>query len=80
MVDDADGHFRYLHTELGGKANGDRVTEIRLTGLMKGYASGVQDTTYNIEALKKKPIKDAPQDEESEDNTVPFDIDDEDDI
>ena len=72
--------FDELKRELGGKANGNRVTEIRLTGLMKGYASGVQDTTYNIEALKKKPIKDAPQDEESEDNTVPFDIDDEDDI
>lgn len=53
--------FDELKAELGGKANGDRVTEIRLTGLMKGYASGVQDTMYSIEDLRKKPIKEDAQ-------------------
>lgn len=72
--------FEELKRELGGKANGNRVTEIRLTGLMKGYASGVQDTVYNIEALKKKPIKDTPNVEEPEDDAVPFDVDEDDDI
>jgi hypothetical protein len=72
--------FEELKRELGGKANGDRVTEIRLTGLMKGYANGVQDTVYDINALKKKPIKDAPKTEEVEDDTVPFDIDEDDEI
>ena len=54
--------FDELKRELGGKAVGDRVTEIRLTGLMKGYStSGVQDTMYGIEDLTKKPVKDAPK-------------------
>ena len=53
--------FEELKKELGNKANGDRVTEVRLTGLMKGYSSGVQDTTYFISDLNKKPIKDAPK-------------------
>ena len=68
--------FEELKAELGGKANGDRITEIRLTGLMKGYASGVQDTMYSIDDLHKKPIKEAPK-VEKEDESVPFDIDDE---
>ena len=66
--------FEELKAELGGKANGDRITETRLTGLMKGYASGVQDTMYSIDDLHKKPIKEAPKVEKEE---VPFDIDDE---
>ena len=49
--------FEELKAELGGKTNGDRVTEIRLEGLMKGYSSGVQDTMYNISDLNQKPIK-----------------------
>jgi hypothetical protein len=72
--------FEELKRELGGKANGDRVTEIRLTGLMKGYASGVQDTMYSIADLRKRPIKDAPKAEESEDSALPFDVDEDDDI
>ena len=72
--------FEELKRELGGKANGDRVTEIRLTGLMKGYASGVQDTVYNIGDLKKRPVKDAPKVEDDVDNSVPFDIDEDDEI
>lgn len=71
--------FEDIKAELGGTAYGERVTEIRLTGLMKGYSSGVQDTMYSIEDLKKRPIKDAPKSEVSEDNTVPFNLDDEDD-
>jgi hypothetical protein len=71
--------FEELRAELGGTAYGDRVTEIRLTGLMKGYGtSGVQDTMYSIEDLRKKPIKDAPKVEESVD--IFGDSDEEDDI
>lgn len=70
--------FEGLKRELGDKVNGDRVTEIRLTGLMKGYgALGVQDTMYSIEDLHKKPIKDAPK---AENDAVPFNIDDDSDI
>jgi hypothetical protein len=53
--------FEDIKAELGGTAFGERVTEIRLTGLMKGYSSGVQDTMYSIDDLHKKPIKDAPE-------------------
>lgn len=79
-IEDGMVTFEELKKELGGKANGDRVTEIRLIGLMKGYASGVQDTMYGIEDLKKKPIKDAPKVKETEDETVPFNLDEDDDI
>ena len=79
-IEDGMTTFEELKRDLGGKANGDRVTEIRLTGLMKGYAtSGVQDTMYNIEDLKKRPVKDAPKVEEVDD-AVPFNIDEDDDI
>lgn len=58
-IEDGMVTFEEIKAELGGKAFGDRVTEIRLIGLMKGYSSGVQDTMYSIDDLKKKPIKDA---------------------
>lgn len=80
-IEDGMTTFEELKAELGGAANGDRITEIRLTGLMKGYAtSGVQDTMYSIDDLRKKPIKDTPKVEEVEDNDVPFNMDEEDDI
>ncbi len=58
--------FEELKAELGGTAYGDRVTEVRLTGLMKGYASGVQDTMYSIEDLRKRPVKDESKEEETD--------------
>ena len=57
--------FEEIKAELGGSAYGERVTEIRLTGLMKGYSSGVQDTMYNIDDLKKRPIKADTKNEET---------------
>ena len=78
-IEDGMVTFEELKAELGGKANGDRVTEIRLTGLMKGYASGVQDTVYGIDDLRKKPTDDDQKVEEDEDETMPFDVDDDDD-
>lgn len=71
--------FEEIKAELGGTAFGDRVTEIRLTGLMKGYSNGVQDTMYSIEDLRKKPIKDAPKTEEVEEIESVDIFDDEDD-
>lgn len=56
-IEDGMCTFEDIKAELGGTAFGDRVTEIRLTGLMKGYSSGVQDTMYSIDDLKKKPVK-----------------------
>ena len=80
-IEDGMCTFEEIKAELGGTAYGDRVTEIRLTGLMKGYGtSGVQDTMYSIEDLRKQPIKDAPKVEVDEDDSVPFNMDDEDDI
>lgn len=67
--------FEELKAELGGKANGDRITEIRLAGLMKGYASGVQDTMYSIADLKKKPIKEDVQTETNTGDVKVFDDD-----
>lgn len=46
-----------IRAELGGSVYGDRVSEIRLTGLMKGYSGGVQDTVFEQSDLVKKPIK-----------------------
>jgi hypothetical protein len=80
-IEDGMTTFEELKAELGGTAYGDRVTEIRLTGLMKGYAtSGVQDTMYSVDDLRKKPIKDDTKVEDVEDNDVPFDLDEDDDI
>jgi hypothetical protein len=56
-IEDGMCTFEDIKAELGGTAFGERVTEIRLTGLMKGYSSGVQDTMYSIEDLRKKPGK-----------------------
>ena len=80
-IEDGMCTFEQIKAELGGKTFGERVTEIRLTGLMKGYSSGVQDTMYTIDDLRKKPVKDAPngkETQETEDNTVPFDLDEDD--
>ena len=74
-IDDGMITFEELKAELGGKANGDRITEIRLTGLMKGYASGVQDTMYGINDLRKKPVKGETQAESKTSNVKVFDDD-----
>ena len=66
-IEDGMCTFEDIKAELGGTAFGERVTEIRLTGLMKGYSSGVQDTMYSIEDLRKKPIKEELQSEEETD-------------
>lgn len=71
--------FEELKAELGGKANGARVTEIRLIGLMKGYSNGVVDTVYTIDALKKRPIREENTTSEEEVADI-FDDDEEDDI
>lgn len=60
-IEDGMCTFEQIKAELGGTTYGERVTEIRLTGLMKGYSSGVQDTMYSIDDLRKKPIKDTPK-------------------
>lgn len=46
-----------IRAELGGSVFGDRVSEIRLSGLMKGYSGGVQDTVFEQSDLVKKPVK-----------------------
>ena len=66
--------FEDIKAELGGTTFGDRVTEIRLIGLMKGYSAGVRDTMYSIENLQKKPIKDAPKSENVEEDVEKVDI------
>lgn len=75
-IEDGMVTFEEIQAELGGKAFGERVTEIRLIGLMKGYSSGVQDTMYSIEDLRKKPIKEDTAGVSSEDVNI-FDDDDE---
>lgn len=72
--------FEELKKELGGKTNGDYVSEVRLAGLMKGYSSGVQDTMYTVNDLRKKPIKEVPKAEAKEDDSVPFKMDEDDEI
>ena len=49
--------FEDIKSELGGSAYGERVTEIRLTGLMRGYSGGVADTAFDAASLTKKPCK-----------------------
>ena len=81
-IEDGMVTFEEIKAELGGTAFGERVTEIRLTGLMKGYSSGVQDTMYSIEDLRKRPIKEEVKNEETQNEEVTdiFADDDSDDI
>ena len=46
-----------IRAEMGGSVYGERVTENRLTGLMRGYSGGVADTSYEAMDLVKKPRK-----------------------
>lgn len=69
-IEDGMVTFEEIKAEMGGSAYGERKTEIRLTGLMKGYSSGVQDTMYSIDDLKKRPIKEEPKNEESDNEEV----------
>lgn len=57
MIDMGMVTFEDIRAELGGSVYGDHVTEIRLTGLMKGYSGGIQDTVFVQNDLVKKPIK-----------------------
>lgn len=81
-IEDGMVTFEEIKAELGGTAYGERVTEIRLIGLMKGYSSGVQDTMYTIDDLKKKPIKQEPKadnaDADIDEDVNIFDDDDDD--
>lgn len=81
-IEDGFTTFEELKAELGGTANGKKITEIRLIGLMKGYVtSGVQDTMYSIDDLRKKPIKEEPKKEvKNETENVDIFNDEEDDI
>ena len=57
MIDMGMVTFEDIRTELGGSVYGNRVSEIRLTGLMKGYSGGIQDTVFVQSDFVKKPIK-----------------------
>ena len=46
-----------IRAEMGGSVYGERVTENRLTGLMRGYSKGVVETAYEASDLIKKPVK-----------------------
>lgn len=46
-----------IRAEMGGSVYGERVTENRLTGLMRGYSKGVVETAYEATDLIKKPVK-----------------------
>ena len=49
--------FDDIRKEMGSSVYGDRVTEIRLTGLMRGYSGGVVDTAFGAMDIVKKPSK-----------------------
>lgn len=70
--------FDDIRKEMGNKVYGDKVTEIRLTGLMRGYSGGVADTAFDAESLTKKPCKE--QEVEEVVDLFDDDNDDEDDI
>lgn len=69
-----------IRAELGGSVYGDRVTETRLVGLMRGYSGGVQDTVFGVDDLARKPVKEAPKVEDTDDDEEVEDIFDDDDI
>ena len=69
--------FDDIRKEMGNSVYGDRVTEIRLTGLMRGYSGGVADTSYEAIDLVKKPVK---EEEKIETIDEEVDIFEEDDI
>ena len=65
-----------IRKEMGGSVYGDKKTEMRITGIAKGYTSGSKETVFNIDDLVKVPSNDTSKTEIDEDNTVPFDLDD----
>jgi hypothetical protein len=67
-----------IRAEMGGSVYGERVTENRLTGLMRGYSKGVVETTYEATDLIKKPIKVEEKVEVVDDDIDIFDDEDED--
>lgn len=44
-------------SQYGGQTYGDRITESRFAGLMRGYATGKQETEYRSEDFLNKPKK-----------------------
>ena len=65
-----------IRKEMGGSVYGDKKTEMRIIGIAKGYTSGSKETVFNTGDLVKVPSNDTSKTEIDEDNTVPFDIDD----
>ena len=49
--------FDDIRKEMGNSVYGERVSEIRLTGLMRGYSGGVVETAFEPTDLAKKPVK-----------------------
>lgn len=65
-----------IRKEMGGSVYGNKKTEMRIIGIAKGYTSGSKETVFNTDDLVKVPSNDTSKTEIDEDNTVPFDIDD----
>lgn len=53
--------------DAGGQMYGDRIQEIRIAGLGKGYSSGSEATMYTVEDLYKKPRIETVEEDDDDD-------------
>lgn len=65
--------------DAGGNMFGDKIQEIRIEKLGRGYSKGSETTVFTVEDMTKKPFKEEIKVEEDEDSDD-FDIFDEDDL
>lgn len=78
MIEDGLITLDDIRKEMGGSVYGDKKVETRITGIARGYTSGSKETVFNTSDLVKIPSNDAPKTEIDEDNTVPFNLDEDD--
>lgn len=78
MIEDGLITLDDIRKEMGGSVYGDKKTEVRITGIARGYTSGSKETVFNTSDLVKIPSNDAPKTEVKEDDSVPFNMDEDD--
>jgi hypothetical protein len=67
--------FEEVRKALGGNVVGDRISELRFDGLWAEKRT-VEDTTYTVEDLQPAKAKVVGVDDEDDDDSVPFSLDD----
>jgi hypothetical protein len=69
--------FEEVRKALGGNTAGDRISELRFDSLWAEKRI-VEDTDYTVEDLQPAQAKVEEDEDEEDDGSVPFDLDDDD--